>query len=380
MRVCLVYDCLFPHTVGGAERWYRNLAERLAQDGHDVTYLTLRQWEPDAPPEIPGVAVIAVGPRLELYANGRRRILPPLVFGFGVLRHLARHGGRYDVVHTASFPYFSLLAAAALRRRWRYRIVADWFEVWTAGYWRAYLGPLAGRIGWGVQQLCLRAEQRAFCFSALHERRLLEYGVHGEVTILRGLYEGQLSAPAARPVEPVIVFAGRHIPEKRVLAIVPAVAHARRLVPELRCLIFGDGPDRNRVLEQIGDYGLAGVVEAPGFVASQRIDSALREALCLVLPSSREGYGLVVVEAAARATPSVVVAGPDNAAVELIEEGVNGAVAPSASPHDLGAAIVWAYRGGLPLREATAGWFEREAAGLALESSLRVVVSVYENS
>ncbi len=40
----LVYDCLFPYTVGGAERWYRDLAERLCADGHEVTYLTLRQW------------------------------------------------------------------------------------------------------------------------------------------------------------------------------------------------------------------------------------------------------------------------------------------------------------------------------------------------
>ena len=29
MRIAIVYDCLFPNTVGGAERWYRNLAERL---------------------------------------------------------------------------------------------------------------------------------------------------------------------------------------------------------------------------------------------------------------------------------------------------------------------------------------------------------------
>ena len=126
--------------------------------------------------------MIAVGPQLELYANGRRRIPPPLVFGFGVLRHLARHGGRYDVVHTASFPYFSLLAAAALRRRWGYRIVADWFEVWTAGYWRAPTsGRSPGRIGWGVQQLCLRVEQRAFCFSALREAQApRSTGVHVE--------------------------------------------------------------------------------------------------------------------------------------------------------------------------------------------------------
>ena len=44
VRICLVYDCLFPHTVGGAERWYRELAERL-EGPHEVTYLTRRQWE-----------------------------------------------------------------------------------------------------------------------------------------------------------------------------------------------------------------------------------------------------------------------------------------------------------------------------------------------
>ena len=33
VRICIVYDCLYPYTVGGAERFYRNLAERLAADG-----------------------------------------------------------------------------------------------------------------------------------------------------------------------------------------------------------------------------------------------------------------------------------------------------------------------------------------------------------
>src|SRR3954462_8300038 len=99
LRICVMYDCLFPHTVGGAERWYRNLAERLAADGHDVTYLTLRQW--DAAPDVSGVEVRAVGPRRSLYTrSGRRRVLPPLVFGAGVLRHLLRSGGSYDAVHT----------------------------------------------------------------------------------------------------------------------------------------------------------------------------------------------------------------------------------------------------------------------------------------
>ena len=124
MRICLVYDCLFPHTVGGAERWYRNLGERLAREGHEVTYLTLRQWERGADPGVRGVDVRAVGPQMELYVEGRRRVLPPLVFGVGVLWHLLWHGRRYDAVHTASFPYFSLDRGPTRRlrtRRWRVR-------------------------------------------------------------------------------------------------------------------------------------------------------------------------------------------------------------------------------------------------------------------
>src|SRR5262245_35262032 len=151
MRVCLVYDCLYPYTVGGGERWYRALAERLAAAGHEVTYLTLRQWEQGAEPVIPGVRVVAVGPPMELYVGGRRRIWPALRFGRGVLGHLLRNGRGFDLVHCASTPFFALLAAGVARRRGRYRLLVDWIEVWTRGYWRAYLGGVAGPIAWAIQ-------------------------------------------------------------------------------------------------------------------------------------------------------------------------------------------------------------------------------------
>src|SRR5207244_9754388 len=153
VRICIVYDCLFPYTVGGGERWYRSLAERLAAEGHDVTYLTLRQWPRAQRPGDGRVRVRTAGPRMALYTRrGRRRILPPIVFGLGVFLHLLRHGRSYDVVDTGAFPYFSLLAAAALRPVQGYELVVDWFEVWSRKYWRAYLGPLGGRAGELVQR------------------------------------------------------------------------------------------------------------------------------------------------------------------------------------------------------------------------------------
>ena len=175
-----------------------------------------------------------------------------------------------------------------------------------------------------------------------------------------------------------MVFAGRHIPEKRVPALVPALALARERVPGLRGEIYGDGPERTEVLRLRRRYQLEDVLEVHGFVTPDRVDQALRSALCHVLPSSREGYGLIVVEAAAVGTPSIVVAGPDNAATDLVSPGENGYVSPSARPEDLAAAIERVHAEGHALRERTAAWFDANATRLSLESSLERVLAAYE--
>jgi glycosyltransferase involved in cell wall biosynthesis len=381
MRVCIVYDCLFPHTVGGAERWYRDLAERLAAEGHDVTYLTLRQWPRGERAQIDErVRVVCAGPRMALYtADGRRRILPPLVFGAGVLAHLLRHGRRYEVVHTCAFPYFSLLAAALARPLMRGGLVVDWFEVWSRSYWRDYLGGAGGRVGELVQRLCALVPQRAFCFSELHAERLRAIGLRGPVTVLRGLYAGNAAAapPATTSQAPTVMFAGRLIPEKQVTLAVAAMALAAGRIDGLQGEFLGDGPERATLDAAIAEHGLQGIVTARGFTETEVVDQEMRRAMCMLLTSRREGYGLVVVEAAARGTPSVVVAGEDNAATELIEEGVNGFVAPSAEPARIADAIVRVHEAGDALRESTTRWFAANTDSLSLETSLRRVLASY---
>lgn len=373
----MIYDCLFPNTVGGAERWYRNLAERLAAEGHELTYATMRQWDRGEEPDLPEVRVLAVGPRMALYTNsGRRRIVQALVFGVGVLWHLLRHGRRYDVVHTASFPYFSLLAAALVRPLGGYELVVDWHEVWSAGYWREYLGAL-GPTGVAVQRRCARVRQRAFCFSRLHAARLREEGLRGEVTILEGEYAGSPVPEEPVETELLVVFAGRMIAEKRAPAVVDAAALAAEQISGLHAMLFGDGPERPEVLARIAALDDGELVAAPGFVAAHEVHDALRRATAMVLPSRREGYGMIVVEAAACGTPSILVSEPDNAAVELIEDGVNGVLARSAAPADLAAAIVRVHEAGASLRDSTRAWFARNARRLSLEHSLEQVLESY---
>ncbi len=147
LRICIAYDRLYPWSIGGAERWYRRLAERLASDGHRVTYLTTRQWSVGDEPCVPGVRVIAIAPDDDLYDRGHRRLGPVLRFGLALWLHLLRFGSHYDAVHTSAMSSWGALGAATLAGARRYQLVLDWWEIWPWAYWRGYLGPIAGTLG-----------------------------------------------------------------------------------------------------------------------------------------------------------------------------------------------------------------------------------------
>ena len=168
---------------------------------------------------------------MSLYTpGGRRKITPPIVFGLGVLWHLLRHGRRYDIVHTAAFPYFSVIAAAAARRTGRYSLFVDWHEVWTRAYWEEYLGRGGPRRLGGAEAVpedppapvLLRADDRP---------ALPEEGLRDPVTVLSGLYTGTHELSDVTESQPLVMFAGRHIPEKRVPDLVPAIERARERLP-----------------------------------------------------------------------------------------------------------------------------------------------------
>lgn len=358
MRIAVAYDCLYPWSTGGGERLYRSLAEHFAAAGHEVTYLTRKQW--DAPPEVPGVRVVAVCGALDLYDDsGRRRLGPAVRFAAGLLSHLLRHRRRYDALLVSALPVLNVLAARSGLAGRRVAVCADWLEVWRPDQWRQYSGPVVGRIAAQLQRAGIALSPRASCHAAVVAQRLRDLGLRSDPVVSPGLLDGTVSScPVLEPPHPPhVVYVGRHIPDKRVEAIPAAVDWARRQLPELHATVLGDGQQRAAVQQEVRRLGLEGAVALPGFVSQEALDAAVRGASCLVNPSAREGYGLVVVEACAAGTPAVLVAGEDNAAVELVEEGINGFVAASTAPEELGAALVAAVRGGRPLRESTHGWF-----------------------
>ena len=376
LNVCIVYDCLFPFTHGGAERWYRVLADGLVAAGASVTYLTRRQWESEDP-SWPGVRVVAVSRGGALYhEDGTRRSTPALSFGLGTFIELARHRRKYDAVVVASFPFFSLLAIWAALLRTGTPVFVDYHEVWSARYWRSYIGRGMGTLGASIQKLCIRVSHLAQVFTFESAERLRAQGFRGDVRVLAGLLPESATGTAAITIpssEPTILFVGRHLKHKGVRLLPEILAAARDSSPTLRMTVVGNGPERVPLEGEFDRLGLSRSVHFTGSVTDDELRELYSSASCTIVPSFREGYGIVVAESISAGTPAVVANNPENLATTLIDEGVNGFVVDP-TVDGLSRGIIAAVTAGYSLRASTAEWSAKHSHSKSIDRSTEEMV------
>lgn len=114
-----------------------------------------------------------------------------------------------------------------------------------------------------------------------------------------------LGAEDERFSEPTLLYLGRLERYKRVDLIVRAVAKlGERSVPA-RLIIAGQGPMTPALQQLRTDLGLGARVELHGYVSEEEKRRLLRRSWIHVLTSSKEGWGISVLEAAACGTPTV---------------------------------------------------------------------------
>lgn len=378
--VAVAYDCLFPYSTGGGERQYRAFAEAIGAAGLDVDYLTSVQWD-GAVPDEESFRIVPVSARLSLYnADGVRRIPAALRYAAGLFRELRRRRSRYAAVIVSGLPIFNVFAARLALWGSGTRLVVDYLEVWHRRQWVEYSGVLTGTIAWVLQRAAIAVTPLATCHSQLSASRLRREGLRSAPLVSPGLIDAAVdtapTSPASRP--PYVLYAGRHIPDKRVETLPAAVAEARATIPDLRLVILGSGPSTPQIRAEVERVGGAEWTDFPGFVDDSELDALLHGALCLVNPSRREGYGLVVVEANAHGTPVVLIADEGNAATELVDEGVNGIVAPRSSPTDLARAIRAVADGGDDLRRSARAWYDTAVGTRTIRRTVEGILSALQ--
>ena len=368
-HVAIAYDCLFPIDTGGGERVYRRIAELLSAAGSAVTYVTRRGRAagPDAAFDVVGVWSGEITD-----AGGTRTTTSALGFAAALFRYFVRHRRDHHLVLVAALPVLNVFAVRLALIGTRTVVATDWLEIWTWRKWRSYSGALVGTVAFVLQSLGVHVGRIQTVNSGFTRDRLRRYRRRADPIVL-GLVDlvGEgTDAPRAPSLPPTALFVGRHIADKRLDALPAAISVARRQVTDLEAVVVGTGPETDRARRAAEAAGVASVVRFAGRVPDDELDALFAGAAVLVNPSAREGFGLVVAEAAAQGTPSVVVAGDDNAAAELVVDGENGFLAASADSEVLGAAIARAVLGGDALRRSTSAWFARERRARSLARSV----------
>lgn len=185
-------------------------------------------------------------------------------------------------------------------------------------------------------------------------------------------------APAERAERPTLLFLGRLRKYKRVDLVVSAVARLTAEGIDVELLIGGDGDERGALERQVRELGVEARVRLLGFLSEEEKRAQLRRAWLHVLTSSKEGWGISNLEAAACGTPSVASDSPGLR--ESVLHGETGLLVPHGDVAALTGALAALLRDhdarermGRRAR-SFAERFSWEAAADGVESVLREVV------
>ena len=311
---------------GGAERTTANLSSIFADEGCDVSIVTLSPLASDAYPLQPSVKRFNLG-KAGISATGEalaglratyerlialRRVMveldPDLVIGMmstaNVLAAIASIGLRCAVVGSERIhpPQFPLSSVWSLARRISYRLLdalvvlttdtAEWAKRHT---WTRRIVVIPNQVIWPVPATA----------------------------------GGQIPDAWVRPGRMLLLAVGRLEPQKGFDLLLEAFSRIAASQPLWDLAIVGEGSCRGALSEQASRLRIADRVVMPGRAGD--IAAWYQRASLFVLSSRFEGFPNVLVEAMAYGLPSVSFACPTGPS-DVIRDGVNGTLV---NPEDI---------------------------------------------
>jgi glycosyltransferase involved in cell wall biosynthesis len=293
---------------GGAERYLEKMAAGLVARGATVTIFCVA-YAGAAPDEtVDGIRFVRRGSKLTVYLLGMWALL-------------RRKLGRVDVVVDVQngLPFFTPLVT-------RKPVVVLVHHVHREQWPVVYPG-VTGKVGWWIERWLaprLYRRHQYVTVSRATRAELRELGVTGpRVAVVHNGTDPVVSVDARKSANPSICVVGRLVPHKQVEHAIDAAAALVGEFPDLRLRVVGSGWWESELHAYAADQAARGSVVFEGHVSEVRKQEIYEESWLMALPSLKEGWGLVVGEAAAHRTPTVAYASAGGTR-ESIVDGVSG--------------------------------------------------------
>ncbi len=318
MRI-LVLIHEFPPVGGGGGSAAQDISRSLVRRGHEVTVLTAHLKGLPRQENLEGVRVMRIPSlRQQSYKAGLVTMAAYVLIGLWAGYRLIRHW-HPDVIHV----HFAVPAGALA---WALSRLTGLPYVLTA-----HLGDVPGGVpektgGWFRWVLPFtppiwQAARRVIAVSEFTRQLALQrYPV--DIHVIPNGVDLQSLQPGKIVIQnpPVIIFAGRFMPQKNPLQIVATLAELRDL--KWHCVMLGNGPLLEDARQAIARHGLETRFTLPGWVTPEEVIARLSKSDILFMPSLSEGLPVVGVQALAMGL--AIVASRVGGFVDLVEQGKNG--------------------------------------------------------
>ena len=336
MKICGIIEFFVPHYWGGGEVRFYEILRRLAQQGHEVHLLSMRLKKAPKEQLYHGIHIHRIGPVIK--KPPLRSFFQFVHFTWSSFFWLAKH--KYDVVDVHSF--VPLLAGSLSHvAGFQPNTVATIHDVTDKddnSQWIQY-----GRVAYILERILFALPFRRVINCSYDTKKRLSkfYGRNQKKldVVHLGVDVSRIDAiKATKDETPSVLYVGRLVPHKHVEDLIQAIKQVKKKIPAVQLRIIGTGIEQKNLKQLVRKLKLQNNTVFYGTL--KHYDDVLRimkQSSVLVLPSMREGFGLVLIEANACRKP--VIAYKTGGVVDIIKEGVNGFLIPPRNIERLSEAI-----------------------------------------
>jgi glycosyltransferase involved in cell wall biosynthesis len=295
MRVCML-----AYTFYETDNRVRRYAEALVKRGESVDVLALARDKQPTVEVIQGVRVIRIQRRVIDETGPVSYLLKLLLFFFRsawtvTKRHLREP---YDVIHVHSVPDFEVFATI-IPRLMGARVILDIHDIvpeFYASKFKVSERSLMFRLLVLLEKLSIAYCNYVIISNDLWYEKLVRRSVHPEKCVSITNYP-DLSMFGSLPRSPrasddfVMFYPGTLNSHQGLDIAIEAVSLLRDRVPNLRLIIVGDGPDREKLRSMISRLHLEDRVSLQGFVPIERVAEIMATVDLGVVPKRKDSFG-----------------------------------------------------------------------------------------
>lgn len=341
MNITLLPSGYLPN-IGGLERAVNNLAKRLKMEGHKVNIITTRYpLNLKSEEKIDNILV-------------DRLLFLPVSLSKPTISGIVKYVVRIFLIPWTSLRLLYLLKKNGTRVVNLHFVQSNAFYLLLVSYFIS-LKIVVSLHGHDVQGIPFESRSSYWIFCAilkkadhitacsqfiLDEAIKIVPDIRSKATVIHNGIESNLLVNARKVSSPgrYVLSIGRFVEKKGFDILIKAFKLVVAQKPDIALVIAGDGPEKTGCSSLIHKFGLEQAVTLYGPANREEVNSLLKGCEFFTLPSLKEPFGIVMLEA--MVARKAVVATRVGGVPEVITDGKDGMLVKAGSPEALAKGIL----------------------------------------